>query len=202
MTDAHAVTMLLRNLERGQKEAADDLLPLVYGELHRLAQQRMARLPAGQTLQATALVHEAYMKLVGSEDPGWNGRGHFFGAAATAMRDILVDQARKKVALKRGGDRCRVGDAAALAVDVDAPAGSLLDVDDALRQLEAMDARKGRIVMLRIFAGLEIEQIAKALDVSVATVFRDWRFARSWLSGRLLEHNDGPGDSPGLADTD
>ena len=153
----------------------------------------MAKVPPGQTLQATALVHEAYLRLVGDDDPGWNSRGHFFGAAARAMRDILVEQARRKASLKRGGDRRREGDAADLAIAIDAPASDLLALDELLERLEEQDPRKAQVVMLRFFAGLTNPQIAEILGVSLPTVERDWRFARSWLQ-RELGATDEPGD--------
>ena len=181
------LTLMLQTIERGDASAAERLLPLVYEELRTLARARLARTPPGNTLQATALVHEAYMRLVGQADPGWDGRGHFFGAAAKAMRDILVEQARRKGSLKRGGDRKRV---AADGIENDAlaiepPAEDVLALDEALKKLEAEDPRKGQVVALRFFAGLTNEEIATALDVSLPTVERDWRFARAWLQREM-----------------
>ncbi|MCP4246298.1 MAG: sigma-70 family RNA polymerase sigma factor [bacterium] len=169
---------------RGEKRAAEELLPLVYAELRRLAEARMAKTPPGGTLQPTALVHEAYLRLVGSGDPGWKGRHHFFGAAAQAMRDILVEQARRKARLKRGGDRKRVDiDPANFAGEPQAE--EIVAVDEALKRLEQQDARSAEIVLLRYFAGLTEAEIAAALDLSERTVRRDWRYARSWLQREL-----------------
>jgi RNA polymerase sigma factor (TIGR02999 family) len=165
--------------------AAAELLPLVYQELRRLAGSHLAGRPPGRTLEATALVHEAYLRLVGREDPGWNGRAHFFGAAARAMRQILVEEARRKATRKRGGDRRRVGDPGDLPGAPDLPLEDILALDEALARLEAIDDRKAQMVILRFFAGLDNGQIARMLDVSVPTVERDWRFARSWLQREL-----------------
>lgn len=163
---------------------AASLLPQVYRELRALAESRLRRLPPGQTLQPTALVHEAYMRLVGSADPGWNGRGHFFGAAARAMRNILVDEARRKGAEKRGGGRLRVDlpDSALAAITRHA---DMLELDEALERLEQIDERKGSVVMLRVFCGLTIDQTAMALGLSAATVERDWAYAKAWLHREL-----------------
>jgi RNA polymerase sigma factor (TIGR02999 family) len=176
------VTNILAAIERGDPKAADELLPLVYDELRRLAAQRLAHERPGQTLQATALVHEAYARLVGSgEPPRWEGCGHFFAAAAEAMRRILIDRARHKQTRKAGGGRRR------LDLDDIEPAleeedgDRLLDLDGALRQLEAADPRKAELVKLRFFAGLTVEQAAAALGVSTSTAEKDWAYARSWL---------------------
>ncbi|MCO6438368.1 MAG: sigma-70 family RNA polymerase sigma factor [Phycisphaerae bacterium] len=179
---------MLRSLSQGARQAADDLLPLVYDELRRLAQARLAKTPPGQTLQPTALVHEAYLKLVGSEDPGWEGRAHFFGAAARAMRDILVDQARRKASVKRGGGRRRV-DAAQATPSIEPPSDDLLSLDEALRRLEKEDSRKGEIVMLRYFAGLSRDETAAALGVSPRTVDREWRYSIAWLHMELSDNS-------------
>lgn len=168
---------------------AAELLPQVYRELRALAESRLRRLPPGQTLQPTALVHEAYMRLVGNADPGWNGRGHFFGAAAKAMRNILVDEARRKGADKRGGDRLRVDlpDSALAAITRHA---DMLELDEALAKLEELDERKGSVVMLRVFCGLTIDQTAMALSMSAATVERDWAYAKAWLHRELLRERE------------
>jgi RNA polymerase sigma factor (TIGR02999 family) len=181
--DSTSISHLLREAGGGPLRA-DDLLPLIYDELRALARARMAREPGGQTIQATALVHEAYMRLVGDEDPGWNGRAHFFGAAARAMRRILVERARGKARIKRGGDRDRVAldDAIAAGTSNDQ---EVLAVDEAIGRLERQDPRKGRIVNLRYFAGLTAEQTADALGVSVGTVEREWRFIKAWLRVEL-----------------
>jgi RNA polymerase sigma factor (TIGR02999 family) len=181
MTD---VTRILSAMHQGDPHAAEQLLPLVYDELRQLAAARLAQEKPGQTLQATALVHEAYLRLVGeNQAPTWNGRGHFFAAAAEAMRRILVDGARRKQAEKRGGQRCRVAlDEADVAA---APAEDLLALDEALERLSQHDAVAGKLVQLRYFAGLSVEQAAEALGVSTATAYRHWTFARAWLHARL-----------------
>lgn len=180
------VTQMLRAAGEGDSQAAADLLPLVYQELRKFAQARMAKTPPGNTLQPTALVHEAYLRLVGGEDPGWSSRGHFFAAAAQAMREILVEQARRKAAVKHGGDRQRV-EMDAVEPAVEPPAEDILALDEALEQLERDDPRKARIVMLHYFAGLTIPETAAALGVSTSTVEREWRFTRSLLYTVLSE---------------
>ncbi len=182
------VTQLLDAAAAGDPRAAADLLPLVYDELRRLAAGRLAAERPGHTLQATALVHEAYLRLVGPDcGPGWTGRGHFFGAAARAMRQILVDAARAKGADKRGGGRGRVSldAAAAVAAPAGPPADDLLALDDALTRLAADHPAHARLVELRYFAGLSVEDAAAALGVSAATAKRQWVYARSWLFGEL-----------------
>jgi RNA polymerase sigma factor (TIGR02999 family) len=184
-----AVTQLLDAAAAGDPRAAADLLPLVYDELRKLAAARMAAEAPGHTLQPTALVHEAYLRLVGSGDAqSWDSRGHFFAAAAESMRRILIDQARRKHSGKRGGLRGRVplGDAAAaLAAPDGEPVDDLLALDDALRQLAAEDPVKARLVELRYFAGVSLEDAAWMLGVSPATAKRYWVYARSWLYGKL-----------------
>jgi RNA polymerase sigma factor (TIGR02999 family) len=176
------VTQILEALEAGDPQAAAQLLPLVYEELRRLAAWRMAHEPAGQTLQATALVHEAYLRLVGQNDPQWNGRRHFFGAAAEAMRRILVENARRKSRLKRGGDLERVElDAFELPMPLPLPDDDLLALDEALDRFAAVDARATEVVKLCFFAGLTQEQAARELGISVSTVGRAWAYARAWL---------------------
>jgi RNA polymerase sigma factor (TIGR02999 family) len=180
------VTQILKAASRGDEKAASELLPLVYDELRQLARARMAALPPGSTLQATALVHEAYLRLVGDDKPSWHSRGHFFGAAAQAMRQILVDHARRKGSLKRGGDRARI-DLEVAVPAVAPPSVSVLALDEALERLERDDARKAQIVMLRYFAGLTMEETAAALEVSVPTVEREWRYIRARLHRELAE---------------
>jgi RNA polymerase sigma factor (TIGR02999 family) len=169
----------------GEPQRAEDLLPMVYTELRALARARMARENPGQTIQATALVHEAYLRLVGDEDPGWKGRAHFFGAAALAMRRILVEQARRKARVRHGGGRERVGlEVEDLAIET--PGGEdVVAIDEAVSRLEAADNRKGQIVNLRYFAGLTAQQTADALGVSLGTVEREWRFIKAWLQDWL-----------------
>ena len=169
-----------------ETQAAAELLPVVYAELHHLAAALAGRLPPGQTLQPTALVHEAYLRLVGDRDPGWNGRRHFFGAAARAMRDILVEQARRKGAHKRGGRGRRVELTEGLAV-IEPPADDLLAVDEAIQRLQAEKPHLAEIAMLRYFAGLSADETAAVLGVSASTLAREWRFARAWLARRLGE---------------
>jgi RNA polymerase sigma factor (TIGR02999 family) len=164
-------------------QRAAELLPDVYTELRRLAAALSRRLPPGQTLQATALVHEAYLRLVGDQDPGWNGRRHFFGAAALAIRNILVEQARRKGSHKHGGGR-RVELAEGLAV-IEPPSDDLLAVDEAIQQLRAEKPHLAEIVMLRYYAGMSVDETAAVLGISASTLAREWRFARAWLVRRL-----------------
>jgi RNA polymerase sigma factor (TIGR02999 family) len=175
------VTQLLSEIQAGRPQAAEALLPLVYDELRRLARLKLSQEKPGHTLQATALVHEAYLRLVGAEDEAkWQSRGHFFAAAAEAMRRILVDAARRKQSLKRGGDLAREPlDEAQIAAPADD--FDLVELDAALTRLEAKDARKAQLVKLRYFAGLTQAQAAAALDISLATADRDWAFAKAWL---------------------
>jgi RNA polymerase sigma factor (TIGR02999 family) len=182
------VTRMLSAIDGGDPHAAAQLLPLVYEELRKLAAERMAAERPGQTLGATALVHEAYVRLVGSETlPHWNGRGHFFAAAAEAMRRILIEQARRKHSLKRGAGLRRVDleAAASLPAPADRAPDDLLALDQALQEFEAEDPLKARLVKLRYFAGLSVEQAADALGVSEATAKRHWVYARSWLYGKV-----------------
>jgi len=177
MTD---VTRILAAIEEGDACAADELLPLVYQELRRLAAQRMRKEPPGQTLQATALVHEAYIRLVGAESQNWKGRTHFFAAAAEAMRRILIENARRKKALKHGGGRRRISlDEPVLrdeTVDDD-----LIALDEALEELSRMDKVKADLVKLRYFAGLTGKQAAEVLGISASTADRYWSYTRAWL---------------------
>src|SRR5262245_17547264 len=175
------VAQILAAIEAGDPRAAAELLPLVYDELRRLAAARLAEEKPGQTLQPTALVHEAYVRLVGGGQPqDWNGRGHFFAAAAEAMRRILVEAARRKRSTKRGGAcrRVELEDAVSCA---DEAADGLLSLSDALDQLAAEDPRKAELVKLRYFAGLSVQQAADALGISRATADRYWAYAKVWL---------------------
>src|SRR5215468_4777398 len=181
------VTRILSAIEQGDPQAAEQLLPLVYDQLRKLAARKLAREAPGQTLQATALVHEAYLRLVGADDPGWNSRGHFYAAAAEAMRRILVEGARRKRSLKAGGEGRRV-ELSDVEPVVEGPLVDLLALDEALTQLEAKDRRKAELVKLRYFAGLTNEQAARALGISASTADNDWAYARSWL--RLAMEGD------------
>jgi RNA polymerase sigma factor (TIGR02999 family) len=168
----------------GESIPAAELLPEVYAQLRALAASLTSQLQPGQTLQPTALVHEAYLRLVRGRDPGWEGRRHFFGAAARAMREILIEQARRKAAGKHGGHGRRVDLAEGLAV-IEPPAEDVLALDEAVRQLQEEDPRLAEIVMLRYYTGLSLEETAEVIGASVSTVKRDWRFARAWLARRL-----------------
>jgi RNA polymerase sigma factor (TIGR02999 family) len=174
---------------QGEPKPARELLPLVYDELRRLAAQRLAREAPGQTLQPTALVHEAYLRLVGADpDRPWNGRGHFFGAAAQAMRRILVENARRRSRVKRGGDRARV-DLAAAAPVVPQTDQDLLALDEALEQLALKDPIKAELVGLHIFAGLTLAQAAEILGLSSSTADRYWAYARAWLRVEIADRD-------------
>lgn len=190
------VTQILSALERGDPKAAECLLPLVYDELRKLAAQKLTDESPGQTLQATALVHEAYLRLVGDGDPGWDGRGHFFAAAAEAMRRILVENARRKRSLKRGGGLARHElDEAEIA----APGlgDDLLSLDEALAGLAAKDPLKARLVELRHFAGLTLEEAARALGLSTTTAHRHWNYARAWLHQAIVAEGPAGGEDAG-----
>jgi RNA polymerase sigma factor (TIGR02999 family) len=184
------VTQILSRIESGDPTASEQLLPLVYDELRKLAAARLAQEKPGQTLQATALVHEAYLRLVEVEhQQRWNSRGHFFGAAAEAMRRILVDQARHKRSQRRGGNYERI-ELSSIEPAVQANQLDLLALDEALQQLAARDSRAAELVKLRFFAGLTVAEAAKGLAISVATAENDWAYAKSWLKLQLST-NDG-----------
>lgn len=176
------VTKLLSAINQGDEVATAQLFPLVYDELRRLARAHMASERKEHTLQATALVHEAYLRLLGSADPGWDGRGHFFSAAAEAMRRILIEHARAKNARKRGGERERVplleADPVVLPCE---NLEDLLSLDEALNQLAEQDSAKAELVKLLYFAGLNLEEAAAAQGISRTTAYRHWLFARAWL---------------------
>lgn len=183
MTD---VTRILSQIESGDPMAANQLLPLVYDELRKLAAARLAHEKPGQTLQATALVHEAYLRLVDVEQAQhWDSRGHFFAAAATAMRRVLVERARKKKRIKRGGNRARVdlleGD-----LQVDAAAEEVLTVDEALTRLGEEDVLAAKVLECKYYGGLSVDAAADALGVSRATAYRHWAYARAWIRAELL----------------
>jgi RNA polymerase sigma factor (TIGR02999 family) len=181
------VTQILNGIEQGDPHAAEQLLPLVYHELRKLAAQKMAEEKPGQTLQATALVHEAYLRLVGSAEHPWKSRGHFLCAAAEAMRRILIEQARRKGSVKHGGGRRRVD------LDEVSPAasqpgnGDLLAIDEALTRLAQQEPVRAELVKLRFFGGLTMPEAAAALGISLATAERYWVFARAWLCAELVD---------------
>jgi RNA polymerase sigma factor (TIGR02999 family) len=184
--EAHSalLTATLKAAANGDRQAAVDLMPQVYEELRILARHRLAKLAPGQTLQPTALVHEAFLRVVGDADPGWDGRAHFFAAAAQAMRNILVDQARRKASIKHGGDKFRVnvdvGD-----IPIAAPCEDLLALNEALEQLESDDPRMGQIVNMRYFVGMTNQDTAAALGLSEGAVRREWQYIKHWLHMRL-----------------
>ncbi len=183
------VTQILSQIVNGDLSTAEQLLPLVYQELRQLAAEKLALERPGQTLQATALVHEAYLRLVDTEAAQrWNSRGHFFGAAAEAMRRILIEQARHKRTLKAGGDRLRE-DLPELASDSPSETFDLLALDESLQKLEQQHSRKAELVKLRYFAGLSIEQSAQALGIAVSTASADWAYAKSWLYLEMQERD-------------
>ena len=174
------VTQILHAIQNGNEQAAGDLLPLVYDELRKLASAKMAQQAPGQTLQATALVHEAWLKLTGNEHSSWNDRQHFFRAAAEAMRQILVDRARAKQRLKHGAGQVRV-ELAEVDLAADTPPETLLLVDAALQVLTREHPEKAELVKLRFYVGLSVEETAQALGVSEKTIKRNWIHARAWL---------------------
>lgn len=174
------VTRILNAIEQGEAKATEELLPLVYEELRLLAAQKLSQEKPGQTLQATSLVHEAYLRLVGDEPQSWENRGHFFAAAAEAMRRILVENARRKRRLKHGGQRTRV-DLDEADSPLEAPSDDLLALDEALTKLARTERVKSDLIQLRYFAGLSLEQAAAMLGISEPTAKRYWRYARAWL---------------------
>lgn len=184
MDDVHKITKLLRNWSHGDGQALEELFPLVYDELHRLAHIYLRRERPGHTLQTTALIHEAYIRLVNHHEGSWDSRGQFFGFAAKIMRNILVDHARAKQREKRGGDALKVSftdrNAKTPEIDLD-----LLALDEALDRLNGIDAQQVRIVELRYFGGLSLDETADIMKVSRATVARDWNVARAWLHREL-----------------
>jgi RNA polymerase sigma factor (TIGR02999 family) len=184
------VTRILSAIEAGDPQAAEQLLPLVYDELRRLAAQRLAHEKPGQTLEATALVHEAYLRLVGGEaDVHWNSRGHFIAAAAEAMRRILVENARRKQTEKHGGQRRRI-DLSQAEPMTQADPDAVLDLDEMLTLLATEDPEAAAVAELRIFAGLSVEEAAQALSTSRANAYRQWAYARAWLHARLHDEPD------------
>jgi RNA polymerase sigma factor (TIGR02999 family) len=184
------LTELLSRASGGDRQATDDLFPLVYRELRQLADRYLSAEHAAQTLQPTALVHEAYLRLVGPADVGWQSRAHFFGAATQAIRRILIDRARARQRHKRGDGGRPLELEAAAGITVEGPSLDLLALDEALQRLAALDARKARIVELRFFGGLSVDETAAMTEVSPATVAREWQFARAWL------HREMSGERP------
>ena len=175
------LTLILERISRGDQGATEEFFPLVYEELRRLAADKMAREAAGFTLQPTALVHEAWLRLGGDQQPDWQNRRHFFGAAAEAMRRILIDRARRRRAARHGGGQERVDLAEVDLADTDGQSGQVLALSEALDQLAALDATKAELVKLRYFVGLSVEETARTMGISEATAHRWWAFARAWL---------------------
>lgn len=188
------VTRILNAIEHGDVKATDELLPVVYEELRLLAAQKLAHESPGQTLQATALVHEVYLRLLGDEGPTWESRAHFFAAAAEAMRRILIDNARRKRRLKRGGGQEKV-DLSDAEPATNGPDDDLIALDEALEKLARIDKVKADLVKLRFFAGLTGEQAAKVLGISHNTADRYWAYARSWLHLEITKGEGGEGSS-------
>jgi RNA polymerase sigma factor (TIGR02999 family) len=180
------VTLILAAINRGESRASEELLPLVYGELRRLAAARMAREAAGQTLQPTALVHEAWLQLVGAGERSWQNRAHFFGAAADAMRRILIDKARRKARIKHGGGQARV-DIADLDLAETTPDDNVLLINEALQELEQEDPEQARVVVLKFFGGLTNLEVAETLGIGERTVDRQWACAKARLFRRLRQ---------------
>ncbi|MBN2314757.1 MAG: sigma-70 family RNA polymerase sigma factor [Sedimentisphaerales bacterium] len=183
------ITNILAAIEQGNAQAADQLLPLVYEELRRLAAAKMSQEPPGQTLQATALVHEAYIRLVRSDAQNWSGRTHFFAAAAEAMRRILIESARRKQSLKRGGRFQRVG-LDDVKVTVEDPSTNLIAINEALTKLAEKDHGLAELVKLRYFAGLTLEQVAKIQGISSRTARSYWAYARAWLHREITKSDE------------
>jgi RNA polymerase sigma factor (TIGR02999 family) len=187
LLDMSDVTRILAQIEQGDSAAAEQLLPLVYQELRKLAAARLAQEDPGQTLQATALVHEAYVRLVDVETvQRWDSRGHFFSAAAEAMRRILVEQARRKTGPKAGGRHQRV-ELSDVDPEIPGPQLDIIAVSESLQKLDAKDPRSAELVKLRFFAGLTIQQAAETLGISVSTAKADWTYAKSWLRAEMLD---------------
>lgn len=189
-SSAGEVTRILSAIQNGNAQAAKELLPLIYEELRRLAASKMAQEAPGQTLQPTALVHEAWLRLGGHENQAWNGRPHFFGAAAEAMRRILIDNARRKRALRHGGGQQRI-DVHEVEIAVGVMDDELLAVNEALERFAAQDKQKAELVKLRYFTGLTIDEAAEILGVSAPTAKRWWAYARAWLHKEIEDQKSG-----------
>ena len=183
------VTLILKAIEQGDEKATDRLLPLVYEELRQLAAQKLSHESPGQTLQATALVHEAYVRLVGSEDREWKSRRHFFAAAAESMRRILIENARRKQSLKYGGGHKRI-DLDGMEVVADGPSKELLALNEALDRLAEKDQVKADLVKLRYFAGLTCKQAAQLLEISHSTADEYWAYAKAWLKAEIIGQDE------------
>jgi RNA polymerase sigma factor (TIGR02999 family) len=192
------VTQILQALEQGDARAAHELLPLVYEELRKLAASKMAHEPPGQTLQPTALVHEAWLRVSNKPQQQWDSRAHFFGAAAEAMRRILIDKARRKQALRHGAGRPLL-DVQELEIAAPAPEEQLLAINEALDKLAAASPQKAQLVKLRYFAGLSVEEAAQMLQISEATAKRWWAYARAWLLCEIQTQTPDPRAKPDLA---
>lgn len=184
--EKHQVTQLLVQWSKGDQTALDDLMPIVYDELRRMARRFMNRQNSGHTMQTTELIHEAYLKLSGNEEKSWKNRAHFYGVAGSAMRHILVDYARSKSSQRRGGGKQRI-----TLIDnqfvSDERSEEMIALDDALKKLAELDERKSRVVEMKFFAGLNFEEIAEVLQMSLVTIKRDWSFAKNWLSKEISQ---------------
>lgn len=187
---AASIEQIQMLLQQGDRVAAERLLPIVYDDLRQLARARIARMAKGRTMHATELVHEAWMRIVSGGDPGWQGRTHFFGAAANAMRNILVDQARRRGALKRDAQRKEAMPDDVPDLEHGLPYADILTVHEALEAMERDHPRPAQVVLLRFFGGLQMPEIAQMLDISLPTAERDWRFARAWLQDRIGSSTD------------
>jgi len=187
------ITGLLKRFSRGDQEAQDELMPLVYEQLRAQARRYMRKERSGVTMQSTALVHETYLKLVHANDVDWHDRSHFFALAAQIMRRILIDAARARTAAKRGGGAARIDHSSAVdfdqipSADSDASSAALCALDDALESLARIDPRRARVIELRFFGGLSVEETAEVLRVSPQTVMRDWRLARAWIAREMAD---------------
>lgn len=182
--ESHQVTQLLLQWSNGDQTALDELMPIVYDQLRRMAKRYMNRQESGHTMQTTELIHEAYLKLAGNEEKNWKNRAHFFGVAAQAMRHILVDYARSKKSQRRGGFRQKIT-LVENAVVSNQRSDEILALDEALLKLAEVDERKSKIVEMKFFGGLNFEEIAEVLQLSIITVKRDWSFAKNWLSKEI-----------------